>query len=146
MKEQLLFFLTPAAKQAGIIFTTPRSGDAGFDLRALEEAICEVNQSLLIPTGLKLKIPNGWVGVVKDRSSMALRGIYTHGGVIDSSYRGEIKVVISNRSNEPYQIKSGDKIAQLLVVPYCDNCLEVSDENELGLTDRGADGFGSTGR
>ncbi len=140
------FYLDPAAKAAGASFASPREGDAGFDLRAAEGMIIEAGKQALIPTGLRLHIPLGWVGIVKDRSSMALKRIYTHAGVVDAGYRGEVKIVISNFGEESYHVEPGAKIAQLLILPHLHAAAEVTSEKELGETTRGAGGFGSTGR
>jgi dUTP pyrophosphatase len=130
---------------AGADFQAPRSGDAGFDLRALEDAVINPNEQLLVATGVRVAIPQGWVGIVKDRSSMALKQIYTHAGVIDAAYRGEVKIVLSNAGATPYVIEKGAKIAQMVVVPCLTKCVTVENIEDLGETERGAGGFGSTG-
>lgn len=121
----------------------PREGDAGYDLRSMEEVTIWPGIQQIIKTGIRVEIPAGYVGLVKDRSSMASKQIYTHGGVIDSVYRGEVKVLLANHGNMPHQIRKGDKIAQLLIVPV----LTLETERVLVLSDtiRGESGFGSTG-
>lgn len=121
----------------------PRDGDVGYDLRSIEDITIWPGTQHIIRTGIKLEIPPGYGGLVKDRSSMASKRIYTHGGVIDSIYRGEIKVMLANHGNMPYQVRKGDKIAQLLIVPV----LTAETERVLVLSDtvRGEGGFGSTG-
>jgi dUTP pyrophosphatase len=146
MSEPLQFFLDPSAKEAGVTFSSPRDGDAGFDIRASENLIIETGKQVLVPTGLRVAIPEGYVGLIRDRSSMAIKRVYTHAGVIDAGYRGEVKVVISNQGDESYQIELGDKVAQMVVVPCIASVVEVESEAKLGLTDRGDGGFGSTGR
>lgn len=121
----------------------PRDGDVGYDLRAMEDVTIWPGIQHVIATGIRLEIPAGYGGLVKDRSSMASKQVYTHGGVIDESYRGEIKVLLANHGNMPHQVRKGDKIAQLLIVPV----LTVETERVLVLPDtiRGEGGFGSTG-
>jgi dUTP pyrophosphatase len=97
-----------------------------------------------VPTGLFLEIPPGHVGLVWPRSGLAVRhGIDTLAGVIDSDYRGEVKVVLVNHGAEPFRIAPGDRIAQLLVQRV--ERAEFRRAAALGATDRGAGGFGSTG-
>jgi dUTP pyrophosphatase len=101
----------------------------------------------LIPTGLAVAIPEGHVGILASRSSMGVRnGVgFSNGiGVIDSDYRGPLRVGLHNLRSEPYTVHPGDRIAQLLVVPVL--CPEVEIVDRLPETERGAGGFGSTGR
>lgn len=144
-QPSLKFFLDPAVKAAGVTFETPRRGDAGFDVRSAEDLLLEAGQQVLVPTGLKLAVPEGWVAIVKDRSSMATKRIYSHAGVIDAGYRGEVKIVLSNHGSQSFHIERGQKIAQILVVPHLADSEEVRSELALGETARGAGGFGSTG-
>jgi dUTP pyrophosphatase len=140
------YWISEEARGAGASFTSPREGDAGFDLRAAISLSISPGEQTLVPTGLFCAIPVGWVGIIKDRSSVALRGIHTHAGVIDASYRGEVKIVIVNRSGEPFLVEAGTKIAQMVVVPHLGDGVEVSSLEELGQSIRGCGGFGSTGR
>lgn len=146
MDSKLRFWIDPKLKAENINFASPRVGDAGYDLRASEDIVIEAGKQALVPTGLKFSIPLGWVGIIKDRSSMAVKRVYSHAGVIDASYRGEVKIVLSNGSNENYSIKKGDKVAQMIVVQHLTDSEEVLAEEELGITERSAGGFGSTGR
>lgn len=143
--SKLQFFLDPEVKEQGVRFEAPRSGDAGFDLRAAESLVIEAGQQVLVSTGLKVAIPGGYVGLIRDRSSMAVKRVYSHAGVIDAGYRGEVKIVLSNHGSEGYQIEQGAKIAQMIVVPCLDGLIEVLAEEKLGSTERGEGGFGSTG-
>lgn len=124
-------------------------GDAGVDLRAAEPAeLAPGGGRALVPTGLAIAIPDGYAGFVQPRSGLALK----HGisclntpGLIDSGYRGELKVILVNTdSTEPYAVQRGDRIAQLVIqrVETCD--FKVVDE--LPPTTRGGDGFGSSGK
>lgn len=147
MKPPLLrFFLSPEAAARGVTFSVPRAGDAGFDLRSAESVSIAPGAQILLSTGLFIAVPDGYVAIVKDRSSMALRRIYTHAGVIDASYRGEVKIVLSNGGESPYVVAVGDKIAQLLVVPCLTDCAGAESLAALGDTERGCGGFGSTGK
>lgn len=143
---QILFFIEAAARDAGVYLEAPRHGDAGLDLRAADDLLIPANEQGVVSTGLRVAIPLGWVGFVKDRSSMASKRIYSHGGVIDAGYRGEIKLLLSNQGKEPYVITKGDKVAQLVVIPCLTAVQGVESLEELGDTDRGAEGFGSTGK
>lgn len=130
----------------GINFEAPRPGDAGYDLFAIADYRVNPGQRALVDTGLHLEIPAGFVGLVKDRSSVAAAGIHTLAGVIDSSYRGELKILLVNLGDSPYQISAGQKIAQLLVAPVYTQAIEYVDSlGDLASSARGSGGFGSTG-
>ena len=119
--------------------------DAGWDLYASDDGVIEPGSKELIGTDIALAIPEGYVGLIWDRSGMAAKkGIHRFAGVIDSGYRGEIKGCLWNSSLEEfYVINKGDRIAQILFQPVPHfSLVEVDD---LGLTDRGSGGFGSTG-
>ncbi|MBX7143061.1 MAG: dUTP diphosphatase [Oligoflexia bacterium] len=144
-KPQLRFWVSPEARLAGADFLPPRIGDAGFDLRSACNITIPAGGQVLVPTGLHCAIPLGWVGIVKDRSSMASKRLYTHAGVIDASYRGEIKLVLSNAGSADFQVTAGLKIAQMLVLPHLEQAEAATSLEALGDTDRGSSGFGSTG-
>ena len=122
-------------------------GDAGLDLRANEDVTLAPHERRLISTGLALAIPEGYAGFVQPRSGMALkRGLSMANtpGLIDSHYRGELKVVAVNLDNEhPIHIERGERIAQLVIqkVPV----VSLVEVDELDETDRGVGGFGSSG-
>ena len=133
-------------RQLGIEFRAPQPGDAGYDLFSAEHYLVKPRTRVLVESGLHLEIPGGYVGLVKDRSSVAAAGLHTLAGVIDSAYRGELKILMVNLADEDIQIRAGQKIAQLLVVPIFSAPVEFVDSLEtLSSTDRGAGGFGSTG-
>ena len=128
-------------------FATP--GAAAMDLHAcLEESLTLApRERRIVPTGLAVAIPAGFVGILAVRSSMGIkRGIILANGigVIDSDYRGEVGIGLLNTTDEPYTILPGDRIAQLMVIPVTQPTLEMVEE--LPETERGAGGFGSTGR
>jgi len=121
------------------------AGDAGCDLYTIDTVIVDPGQRVQVPVGLAFEIPVGYVGLVWDKSGVSHKaGIKTLGGVLDSGYRGELKVGIINLSSEQYVFEKGHKIAQLLIQkiesPIFEEVLELSD------TSRGEGGFGSTGK
>lgn len=129
--------------------TRAHSSDAGLDLYAAEDIIIPLGNTRVINTEVAVALPLGTVGKIEDRSSLAAKGLRTGGGVVDSSYRGPIKVVLHNISNVQdnsfgYRIHKGDKIAQLLV--YQVDLPTVQVVTELDETKRGESGFGSTGK
>ena len=124
-------------------------GSAGADLYACLEApvTVEPDQRETIPVGVAVEIPAGYGGFVFPRSSVACKfGVSLPNcvGVIDSDYRGELCVPVINHSSEPFIINSGDRIAQLVILPVENAVYEYTDE--LSDTERGEGGFGSTGR
>jgi dUTP pyrophosphatase len=124
-----------------------RSGDAGYDLRATERVSIPQEGRRLVGTGIAVALPEGVAGLVTPRSGLAIE----HGltllnapGLIDPNYRGEIKVILHNTSERRYTVEIGDRVAQLLLVPYWAPELEVVEA--LPESERGAGGFGSSGR
>lgn len=146
-EARLLYYRSPEAREAGIEVRLPRLADAGFDIPALEDCSIPPHSFAPVRTGLHFAIPGGFVGIVKDRSSVALRGGAISAGVIDANYRGEVKVLMHNRSDRPLAFKKGERIAQMLVIRFFpgQNSDEVDSLDALGETDRGHGGFGSTG-
>lgn len=125
----------------------PNEGDSGFDLPCLTPTTLFHGEQSIVRTGIYLEIGFGYVGLIRDRSSMAMRRIYTHAGVIDSSYRGEISVIMENSSNANYHIEAGDRIAQILIVPVlCGRVSRVVSPKDLRDSPRGSKSFGSTGK
>jgi len=120
-------------------------GAAGADLRASEAVVIAPGGRAAVPTGVRLEIPPGHAGLVWPRSGLAVRhGIDTLAGVIDSDYRGEVKVVLVNHGDEPFAIAAGDRVAQLLLQRVERAAFVAADA--VGDTGRGSGGFGSTGR
>ena len=121
------------------------AGAAGADLRASEAVEIAPGGRAAVPTGVRLQIPPGHVGLVWPRSGLAVRhGIDTLAGVIDSDYRGEVRVVLVNHGDESFRIAPGDRVAQLLVQRVERAAFTAA--AEIDDTDRGGGGFGSTGR
>ena len=128
----------------GRVPTKINPSDAGWDIYAAEDAIIDPSKSQLISTDMAMAIPEGYVGLIWDRSGMAAkRGIHRFAGVIDSGYRGEVKVCLWNSSNEHCIINKGDRIAQILFQPV--PSLPLIQVQNLNDTSRGKKGFGSTG-
>jgi len=124
-------------------------GSSGMDIRAYIKAPVELKplERALIPTGLSVELPDGFEAQIRPRSGLA----YKHGltclnspGTIDADYRGEIKVIIVNLSNDEYVINDGERIAQMIIAQHAK--AEWFQVNELGETTRGEGGFGHTGK
>lgn len=119
--------------------------DAGLDLKANECRIIPAGESAVFDTGVHIEFPPGYYGKIESKSGLNVNySVVSHGGVIDESYTGSIRVKLYNHGKKDYYFLRGDKIAQLVIMPYLAPELEVV--TELEDTDRGAGGFGSTGR
>ena len=119
-------------------------GAAGADLHASATVSIEPGAWAAVPTGIHVEIPHGHVGLIWPRSGLAIRaGIDTLAGVVDSDYRGEVRVVLANHGPETFEVQKGDRIAQLLVQKVERATFERA--GLLGETSRGTGGFGSTG-
>jgi len=119
-------------------------GDAGMDLYASEDMEVARGEIKAVPTGVKMELPKGYVALIWDKSGIALKsGIKTMGGVLDSGYRGEIKVIVTNLSDEVFEVKKGDKVAQMLIQKVESPEVEITED--LSDSERGDGGFGSTG-
>ncbi len=132
--------------------TTPERGSAyaaGYDLFAdiKEDVVIEPHKTFLVPTGIAMEIPEGYWGGIFARSGLAAKeGLRPANcvGVIDADYRGEIKVALHNDSPAARKITVGQKVAQMVIVPFL--TVEFEEVDELNDTVRGAGGFGSTGK
>jgi len=127
-----------------ILPTRAHPDDAGMDLYALEDVVIGPGHGVMASTGIAMAIPEHYVGMVADRSSLAKRGLKTAGGIIDAGYRGEVKIILRNLTLEEVILKAGERIAQLLIVPVATPA--VREVPDLGASTRGEGGFGSTGR
>lgn len=130
--------------QNAILPTRAHADDAGLDLYNLEDFTLQPGEGRAIKTGIALAVPKGHVGLVADRSSLGKRGLKTAGGVIDAGYRGEIHIVLWNISNEVFELKHGERLAQLLLIPIATPAVE--EVTSLDETTRGTKGFGSSGK
>ena len=123
-------------------------GASGVDISANinEDLTLATNESILVPTGIAVSIPQGFEIQIRPRSGLAAKkgiSVLNTPGTIDADYRGEIKVILINHGNEPFIIRNGDRIAQMVVCPIVQAKFEQVDE--LSDTERGSGGFGSTG-
>ena len=124
--------------------TKGHMNDAGWDLYAFETISIPAGSTVLVSTGVAIAIPKEHVALIWDRSSMGVKGVHRHAGVIDSNYRGEVKVCLHNTTKEPYHIDRGDRIAQMIIQKAPNFTQHVV--QELDSTNRGDGGFGSTGK
>lgn len=133
--------------------TKAHKTDAGFDLYAKEDHLLGMN-NLICDTGVHILIPAGYVGLVLPRSSMSAKGVICSTGVIDAGYSGSIKICLRcqnwhfnsdlNLDNETLRVYAGERIAQIVIVPL--PAIELQEVNKLPKTDRGSNGFGSSGK
>jgi dUTP pyrophosphatase len=123
-------------------------GDAGLDLLAAEDVTLQPGERVAVPTGIAVAIPDGYAGFVHARSGRSLKeglALANAPGLIDTGYRGEIKVICANLDpNSPIDIKRGEKIAQLVIQAV--ERVQLEDADQLPDSVRGEGGFGSTGR
>ena len=123
-----------------------RRGDAGMDVYSVEGLIVKSKERKLISTGISFEIPEGFEIQVRPKSGLALNHgltIVNTPGTLDSGYRGELKVILLNTGENDYEIKPGEKIAQIVLARY--EQAEIEEVSELSESERGAGGFGSTG-
>lgn len=118
--------------------------DAGLDLYAMEDGYIRCNGSHTFDTGVHVQIPECCVGFIKSKSGLMVNHGITTDGTIDCGYTGSIRVCLFNHGGSKYEVKKGDKIAQLVIVPCV--LLPLEQVDKLEKTERGAKGFGSTGR
>ena len=131
-------------KDGAVVPTRAYENDAGWDLYLPVEAIVLANGRIMVPMGIAVAIPDGHFGKIETRSSLAKQGLQTSGGVIDSGYRGEIAVLIRNTTDQDVVLEKGFRIAQMIIHKILlDPMMEVS---ELPASERGAGGFGSSGK
>ena len=119
-------------------------GAAGYDLCASEPVVLVPGAVTRVKTGVSAEIPPFLMGSVRGRSGLASKGIRTFHGTIDSDYRGEIQILLTNDTPSPFQIESGDRVAQVVFLPIARP--ELVAVSSLSSTDRGSAGFGSTGK
>jgi dUTP pyrophosphatase len=124
-------------------------GSAGMDVRASVETDMTVapGETVLVPTGFAMAVPPGHEAQVRPRSGLAIKhgiGVLNSPGTIDSDYRGEVRIILSNFGKEPFVIRRGERIAQMVIAPFVR--AEWDEQDSLEETQRGAGGFGHTGR
>ncbi|MBN1273119.1 MAG: dUTP diphosphatase [Candidatus Aminicenantes bacterium] len=118
-------------------------GDAGMDLYSVESCSLRQGEARAVSTGIRIAVPPGYAGLIWDKSGLSLKGLHRLAGVIDSGYRGEVKVVLVNLGRDTFTIEQGKKIAQLLIQKI--ETVRVVEVENLDKTSRGENGFGSTG-
>ncbi len=122
-----------------------RPGDAGFDLLTREKITIAPGERVQVKTGLKMEIPEGFVGFVWDKGGISQKiGLKTMGGVVDSGYRGEIMVGMVNLSKESHTFEKGHKVAQMCIQKFEE--VKIVEVEEISESERGEKGFGSTGK
>ena len=137
--EKIKVMLDPGA----FIPTRAHSTDAGLDLYAMDDAVIFRDGSHTFDTGVHVEIPQGYVGFLKSKSGLNINSGLQSAGVIDSGYTGSIRVKLYNHGHEMVQIKRGQKISQLVILPIATPDVEIVGEFEK--TERGNNGFGSSG-
>ena len=119
--------------------------DAGLDVRARENRLIKAHRGALLHTGLHVQLPHGTAGLLVSKSGLNVKHGITSTGLIDEGYTGEIMVKLYNNSDEHYLVRAGDKISQLVVIPVLYEDIHFSDSIDAD-TDRGNNGFGSSGK
>lgn len=123
------------------------AGAAGMDVRAAEAKTLQPGETLLVATGFSMEIPPGFEAQLRPRSGLAAKHgitLLNSPGTIDADFRGEVKVVLTNLGREPFEVKRGDRIAQMVIARV--ERAEIEVVGELSNSPRGAGGFGHTGR
>lgn len=124
--------------------TRAHKTDAGLDLRAMESKTILAFGTAVFRTGVHVQLPPGTAGLLVSKSGLNIKHDITSTGLIDEGYTGEIMVKLHNHGSTSYRVEAGDKISQLIVVPVLYESVEICDS--LTETERGSDGFGSTGK
>lgn len=131
--------------KGAILPTKAHDLDAGWDLYVPEDVMIPAHGSAVIDTGVHIEIPQRYTGFIKSRSGMNVKhGIVSDSGVIDCGYTGSIKIKLYNMTDDSYFVQAGERVCQLVVLPICVDELEVVET--LSETDRGSNGFGSSGK
>ncbi len=119
-------------------------GDIGMDMYAMEDKIIQPMEHYRFWHGFALEFPDGYGGIIMDKSSMSKAGLHHMGGVFDAGYRGEYNTLLVNLSDKPYAFEKGDKVSQLVIVPVA--ICELEETDTLSDSARGEGMFGSTGK
>lgn len=139
-------FVKYTVAHANLVPKQALKGDVGYDLRSAISTVINPGEKKLIPTGLALELPRNTFGMVCTKSGLALNHgiiVLNSPGIIDSNFRGEIEVLIRNTSDTWYKVPQYSKVAQLVILSHGDIIL--TPVSQLGDTERGSNGFGSTG-
>ena len=140
MNKLLFTKLHPQSQQP----TKAYKNDAGWDLYSVEEKIIKPGELVEVDVGIATAIPEGYFGCIATRSSYGKKGLRCHFGIIDCSYRGRYSIWIQNHGNEDFEIRVGDKVAQLIILPVVG--VEFEECLALPSSERGLKGHGSSGR
>jgi len=131
-------------KENAIVPRYAHLGDAGMDLFSAEDYVVPAGKRQLVSTGIAIELPEGYFASIRDKSGLAYKkGITILGGVIEYTYRGEYGVVVLNTDDEDFEIKVGDKIAQVVIAPVAN--VDIKEVEELSESVRGDGAWGSTG-
>jgi len=118
--------------------------DVGFDIRANENVSLQPYEQKTIKTGIALEIPDGYVGLIRDRAGIVTKmGVHTSAGTFDPAYRGEISIVVINFGDEEVEIEKGMRVAQMIIIPVTK--VDIKEVKSLSSSSRGEKGFGSSG-
>lgn len=132
-------------REDAVIPSYAYAGDAAFDLCAGEEVVLTCGEYRVVPTGLALAIPEGYAGLIWDKSGIATKnGVKTLGGVVDAGYRGEVMVGVINLGEKEFVFEKGKKVAQMIIQKV--EHMDIKEVTELDDTHRGEKGFGSSGK
>lgn len=124
-------------------FSYSRDNDACMDIYSDMDCILAPKETMIVHSGIAVEIPSGYEGIVRGRSGLAAKGISVHIGTIDETYRGDIGVIMTNNTLESFSILKGNRIAQFTVKPVLR--VELEEVQELSSTERGTNGYGSSG-
>ena len=124
-------------------FTYAHEYDACMDMYAYADTFINPGSTVIVPTGISVEIPPGYEGLVRGRSGLAAKGISVHLGTIDENYRGDVGVIVTNNTPFPFFTTKGDRIAQFTIKPVVR--IELKEATELSNTERGVNGYGSSG-
>lgn len=141
-RRMRVVYLTDVYGDAG--FGRAHEGDAGLDLRCTEGFLLPAHSTRFVACGIKVELPSGTFGAIRSRSGLARRrGVNVIDGTVDEGFRGEVGVTMRNDGDTDMRFERGDRICQMVVVPYVPVATERAEE--LSDSERGADGYGSTG-
>ena len=126
-----------------IPFAYSRNYDACMDMFTYEDVYISPHSTKIIPTGISLEIPPGYEGIVRGRSGLASKGIQVHIGTVDETYRGDVGVIVTNTNAHGYNFTKGARIAQFTIKPVIR--IELEETDTLTDTERGINGYGSSG-
>lgn len=126
--------------------TKNRDTDVGYDIYSIEEAVIRPHKATIVRTGIQISAPPGYYYTIEGRSSLWSIGIFPNRGIIDSTFCGELIVSLVNVNDDPYSVKIGDRIAQIILGKQYDASFDQVSEFSPYYNQRGNNGFGSTGR